>query len=64
MLMPQIGSEDNYVIDKVKLEFLYTCDEPEYSPYNILADDDLSCFDININWEEYWLLGSRRNNRK
>ncbi len=51
MLMPQIGSEDNYVIDKVKLEFFYTCDEPEYSPYNILADDDLSCSDINITWE-------------
>ncbi len=51
MLMPQIGSEDNYVIDKVKLEFFYTCNSPEYSPYNILADDGLSCSDININWE-------------
>ena len=51
MLMPQIGSEDNYVIDKVKLEFFYTCDGPEYSPYNILAEDGLSCSDINISWE-------------
>ena len=51
MLMPQIGSEDNYVIDKVKLEFFYTCDSPEYSPYNILADDELSCSEINISWE-------------
>jgi len=51
MLMPQIGSEDNYVIDKVKLEFFYTCEGPQYSPYNILADDGLSCSDINISWE-------------
>ena len=51
MLMPQIGSEDNYVIDKVKLEFFYTCEAPYYSPYNILADDELSCSDINISWE-------------
>ena len=51
MLMPQIGSEDNYVIDKVKLEFFYTCDGPEYSPYNILADDQQSCSEINITWE-------------
>jgi len=50
-LMPQIGSEDNYVIDKVKLEFFYTCNGPEFSPYNILADDGLSCSDINISWE-------------
>ena len=50
-LMPQIGSEDNYVIDKVKVEFFYTCEGPQYSPYNILADDALSCSDINISWE-------------
>ena len=48
MLMPQIGSEDNYVIDKVKLEFFYTCDDPEYSPYNILAEDQQNCSEINI----------------
>ena len=51
LLMPQVGSEDNYVIDKVKIEFFYNCDGPDYSPYNIFADDDLSCSDININWE-------------
>ena len=51
MLMPQIGSEDNYVIDKVKLEFFYTCDSPEYSPYNIFADDQQSCSEISVNWE-------------
>jgi len=51
MLMPQIGSEDNYVIDKVKLEFFYNCEGPEYSPYNILADDQHSCSEISINWE-------------
>ena len=51
MLMPQIGSEDNYVIDRVKLEFFYTCEGPEYSPYNILADDGVSCTEINVSWE-------------
>jgi len=51
MLMPQIGSEDNYVIDKVKLEFFYTCNAPENSPYNILADDQQSCTEINVSWQ-------------
>jgi hypothetical protein len=50
-LMPQIGSEDNYVIDNVKLEFYFSCDGAEYSPANLLASDASSCTNINISWE-------------
>lgn len=50
-LMPQIGSEDNYVIDNVKLEFYYSCDGAEYSPANLLASDASSCNNIDISWE-------------
>lgn len=50
-LMPQIGSEDNYVIDNVKLEFYYTCNGAEYSPANLLASDANSCTNVDISWE-------------
>jgi hypothetical protein len=50
-LMPQMGSEDNYVIDNVKLEFYYSCDGAEYSPANLLASDASSCTNVDISWE-------------
>jgi len=50
-LMPQIGSEDNYVIDNVKLEFYYSCDGVEYSPSNLLASDANTCTNVDISWE-------------
>ena len=50
-LMPQMGSEDNYVIDNVKLEFYYSCDAAEYSPANLLASDANSCTNVDISWE-------------
>ena len=49
MLMPRIGSEDNYCIDNIKLEFYYTCNEPE-SPDNILASDGENCYTVNLTW--------------
>ncbi len=49
MLMPRIGSEDNYCIDHIKLEFYYTCDEPESST-NLLASDGEYCFTVNLTW--------------
>ena len=49
MLMPRIGSEDNYCIDFIKLEFFYSCEEPE-SPTNLLASDGEDCFVVNLNW--------------
>ena len=49
MLMPRIGSEDNYCIDHIKLEFFYSCEEPE-SPTNLLASDGEDCFVVNLNW--------------
>ena len=51
MLIPQMGSEDNYVIDNVKLEFFYSCNGPELSPSNLLASDAQSCTYIDVNWE-------------
>ena len=49
MLMPRMGSEDNYCIDHVKLEFYYTCDEPESST-NLLASDGEDCYTVNLAW--------------
>ena len=49
MLMPRIGSEDNYCIDHVKLEFYYICEEPE-SPTNLLASDGDDCYTVNLVW--------------
>jgi hypothetical protein len=49
MLVPRIGSEDNYCIDHIKLEFYYTCDGPE-SPTNLLASDGEDCYTVNLAW--------------
>ena len=49
MLMPRIGSEDNYCIDHIKLEFFYSCEEPE-SPSNLLASDGEDCYTVNLEW--------------
>ena len=49
MLMPRIGSEDNYCIDNIKLEFFYSCEEPN-SPTNLLASDGDDCDTVNLNW--------------
>ena len=49
MLMPRIGSEDNYCIDTIKLEFFYSCNGPE-SPTNLLASDGEECNTVNLAW--------------
>jgi len=49
MLMPRLGSEDNYCIDHIKLEFFYSCEEPE-SPTNLLASDGDDCLMVNLSW--------------
>ena len=51
LLMPQIGSEDNYVIDKIRMDFYYTCDSPTETPSNFVASDYEDCSLIDINWE-------------
>ncbi len=51
MLMPTIGSEDNYVIDEITLQFFYTClqsDSPEY----VVASDGSYCDYVNVSWNE------------
>ena len=49
MLMPRIGSEDNYCVDTIKIEFFYNCDEPE-SVSNLLASDGEDCYIVNLAW--------------
>ncbi len=48
-LMPRIGSEDNYCIDNIKLEFYYSCELPE-APINLLATDGEDCNTITLTW--------------
>ena len=48
--MPMIGSNDNYVVDEVTLQFFYSCLEPS-SPINIISSDELYCDYINVSWE-------------
>ena len=50
LLMPTIGSEDNYVVDHVKFEFFYTCIEPEAIDV-FQASDGASCSTIDLNWD-------------
>ena len=38
MLVPRIGSEDNYCIDTIRLKFYYTCNEPD-SAADLIASD-------------------------
>jgi len=49
MLMPRIGSEDNYCIDNIRLKFYYTCNEPDsVTEFNVL--DGTDCFTIDLYW--------------
>ena len=50
MLMPTVGSEDNYVIDFVKFEFFYSCISPDEA-MSIQASDGDDCSVVNIDWE-------------
>ena len=47
MLMPMVGSNDNYVVDEVTLQFFYSCLELS-SPINIISSDELYCDHINV----------------
>ena len=49
MLMPIIGSEDNYVIDEITLQFFYSC-ESSASPSNVDASDGTHCDHIDVSW--------------
>tara|TARA_Y100001968_G_C19436106_1_gene759803 strand:+ start:1824 stop:3317 length:1494 start_codon:yes stop_codon:yes gene_type:complete len=50
MLMPIIGSEDNYVVDQITLQFFYTCPSPNIPNY-VVASDNNYCDYVNINWD-------------
>ena len=50
MLMPRIGSEDNYVIDTIQLQFFYTCLDPDPVSY-VVSSDASYCNYVNISWE-------------
>ena len=49
MLMPTVGSEDNYVVDFVKFEFFYSCISPD-DALSIQASDGEDCSTVNIDW--------------
>ena len=51
MLMPIIGSEDNYTIDQVKLEFFYSCNTPQ-NPSNMQASDSQDCNFVYLDWDK------------
>ena len=51
MLMPRVGSEDNYVVDQVTLQFFYTCLSPNIPDY-VVSSDGNYCDYVNISWEE------------
>ena len=50
MLMPTVGSEDNYVIDYIKFEFFYSCIDAQEA-LSINASDGNDCSFINIDWD-------------
>ena len=50
MLMPRIGSEDNYVIDTIQLQFFYTCLDPDPVSY-VVSSDAYYCNYVNISWD-------------
>ena len=50
MLMPIIGSEDNYVVDEVTLQFFYTCSAAG-APNSVVSSDGSYCDYIDISWE-------------
>ena len=49
MLMPRIGSEDNYNVNWVQVELYYIC-ETESPPDNFLASQEEFCDYVNLNW--------------
>ena len=49
MLMPTVGSEDNYVIDFVKFEFFYSCIDPD-QVISLSASDEEDCSIVVIDW--------------
>ena len=51
MLIPRVGSEDNYVVDQVTLQFFYTCLSPNIPDY-VVSSDGNYCDYVNISWEE------------
>ena len=50
MLMPIVGSEDNYVIDFVKFEFFYSCIDAQEAA-QVSASDEADCSTVEISWD-------------
>ena len=50
ILMPTIGSEDNYVIDFVKYDFFYSCIDSQ-DAISLFASDQEDCSIVEVNWE-------------
>ena len=48
-LSPAVGSEDNYVVDSVKLLFFYTCDSPSPAS-SFYSLDNTQCDSVDLEW--------------
>ena len=49
-LQPVVGSEDNYTVDFVRMEFFYSCEEPE-GINNLNASNQEFCDYVELNWD-------------
>jgi len=50
LLSPAVGSEDNYVVESVKLVFFYSCPEPN-SQTDFIAESGEDCSTIELSWQ-------------
>ena len=50
ILMPTVGSDDNYVVDFVRYDFFYSCINTE-NALSLTASDSENCSSIDISWE-------------
>ena len=50
VLMPTVGSDDNYVVDFVRYDFFYSCIDTQ-DPISISASNQESCSVLEVNWE-------------
>ena len=50
VLMPTVGSNDNYVVDFVRFEFFYSCIDVQ-EVVQISASDETDCSTVEISWD-------------
>ena len=50
ILMPTVGSDDNYVVDFVRYDFFYSCINTE-NAISLTTSEEESCSSIDVSWE-------------